>query len=74
MLYKTLVFNPPVDQPSNLPKIRSIWTLFHFTGVKDVELLLFGDDAVGTLLFKLYWEGSTACFRNESFKQLCHES
>ena len=35
-----------------------------------IELL---PDAAGKLLFKSNWEGSTACFCNEAFKQLCHE-
>jgi hypothetical protein len=42
-------------------------------GTKEVESLVFDDDAADKLLFKSNWEGSTACFCNETFKQLCDE-
>ncbi|TNC84210.1 MAG: hypothetical protein CSH37_11740 [Thalassolituus sp.] len=42
-------------------------------GVRRVDSLVFGEDADSKLLFRSGWEGCTACFCSETFKQLCHE-
>lgn len=62
------IFNNLTDVSPDIKKSRYVCE-----DIKDVESLVFGDDAAGKLLFKSNWEGSTACFCNEAFKQLCHE-
>lgn len=42
-------------------------------GIRRVESLVFGADAESKLLFRSSWQGCSACFCNETFKQLCHE-
>lgn len=62
------IFNNFTDVLPNMEKSRYV-----SEGTKEVESLVFGDDAADKLLFKSNWEGSTACFCNETLKQLCDE-
>jgi len=62
------IFNNLIDVTPDMDKSR-----YAAEGVKEVEALAFGKDAEERLLFKSSWEGCTACFCNEKFKQLCEE-
>jgi hypothetical protein len=62
------IFNNFTDLSPDMEKSRYV-----SEETKALESLVFGDDAAGKLLFKSNWEGSTACFCNETFKQLCDE-
>ena len=62
------IFNNLTDVSPDLQR-----SCYSSEGVKEVELMEFGDDIAGKLLFKSNWEGCTACFCTETFKQLCDE-
>lgn len=53
------------------PDMSKSW--YAAEGVRRIESLVFGADAESKLLFRSSWQGCTACFCNEAFKQLCHE-